>query len=71
LLIKTEQASQAEVVHQLGVSNLEKKWTKYLLASSNRQTFFKSGHPQFWAYIANSSEIGVYELERSSYLERC
>ena len=54
LLNKTEQASQAELVRQLGVSNIEKNYisgilmknsTKYVSASSIRQIFLKSGHP--------------------------
>ena len=54
LLIKTEQASPAEVVRRLGVSNHEKNYisrilmkncTKYLSASSIGQNFFKSGNP--------------------------
>jgi hypothetical protein len=54
LLIKTEQASQAELGRRLGVSNLEKNYifgilmkncTKYVSASSIGKTFFKSGHP--------------------------
>ena len=54
LLIKTEQASQAEIVRRLGVSNLEKdhifgilmkNCSKYVLASSIRQIFLKVGTP--------------------------
>ena len=54
LLIKTEQASKAEAVRQLGVSNLESNYTfgilmkncsKYVSDSLIRQNFFESGHP--------------------------
>ena len=54
LLIKTEQASQAEFGRRLGVSNLEKNCifrilmkncTRYVSASLIGQIFFKSGHP--------------------------
>ena len=48
LLIKTEQASKAEVVHQLGVSNLEKKigQNSYWPAQTDK-LFLKVGTPNF------------------------
>ena len=60
LLIKTEQASQAELGRRLGVSNLEKNYifgilmkncTKYVSPSQIRRNVFQSGHPYGQVFI--------------------